>query len=367
MESPLLLITTLFLALGVAAGWIMHRSDFCIARAFRDLFLFGDGFQLRMQLVVVAAAMLLFELGRLAGGFQLPFPLFGPPSVTHLVGGCVFGIGMVLAGGCVVGTLYKAGAGSVPSAMAVLGIVLGSALYAEMHPTWSALAGRLSLATATTLPQWSGMAPTPLVAVGFGLCLLVFRRWRKKSDWRRSAFAEGYLQPWKAALLIALIGGIAAVAVGMPLGITTGYSKIAGWAGRWMAPEHFAGLVFFASDSLDYLHPLYPQPLRGGAGARLDAIAAIQWPLIGGIALGSAASALILGEWHLRWQIPRRQYLSVLCGGVLMGVAARLGAGCTIWHLWGGMAIFALPSFLFVAGLFPGAWLGSRFLARYVI
>ena len=41
---------------------------------------------------------------------------------------------MVLAGGCVVGTLYKMGSGSVASAVAFVGLLAGSALYGEWHP-----------------------------------------------------------------------------------------------------------------------------------------------------------------------------------------------------------------------------------------
>ena len=43
---------------------------------------------------------------------------------------------MVLAGGCVVGVLYKAGAGSMPAWVAIGGLLAGSAVYAEIHPQW---------------------------------------------------------------------------------------------------------------------------------------------------------------------------------------------------------------------------------------
>jgi uncharacterized membrane protein YedE/YeeE len=317
--------------------------------------------------VLVAAGMLLFEAGRLAGWLRIPFPLLGPPSVLHLAGGTLFGLGMVLAGGCVVGSLYKAGAGSLPSALAVAGIVAGSALYAEMHPAWTAVAKQWTLAREITLPQWLGIDPAWLIFPSLTVGLIWLRRRRKKRWWECTAFADGYLQPWKAALLLALIGALSALAVGMPLGITTGYTKLAGYLERLLFPVHFADLALFAGATLDFSHPWYSEVLRGGPGPQLDAIAAIQWPLLAGLVLGSAASARSLREWRLQWRVPARQYLSVLAGGVLMGVAARLAAGCTIWHLWGGMAILALPSLLFVAGLFPGAWLGGVIFSRYVI
>ena len=62
-----------------------------------------------------------------------------------------------------------------------------------------------------------------------------------------------------------------------------------------------------------------------------------------------------------------RQIASALVGGLLLGVSARMIPGCNIWHLWGGLPILALQSLLFLAGLIPGAWLGSQMLARFVI
>ena len=99
----------------------MHRSDFCMAGAFRDLFLFRTTFMLRMLVLAVVASMILFEAARLMGLLSTyPFPLLGAPSLATFAGGLLFGTGMVLAGGCVVGTLYKLGAGSLVAAIASL-------------------------------------------------------------------------------------------------------------------------------------------------------------------------------------------------------------------------------------------------------
>lgn len=111
LEQPYLLIAISSLVIGLIAGLVMHRSDFCITSCFRDAILFRDFFLMRQLLLVIVASMALFELGRLAGVITLyPFPLLGLPSLANALGGCVFGIGMVLAGGCVCGSLYKLGA-----------------------------------------------------------------------------------------------------------------------------------------------------------------------------------------------------------------------------------------------------------------
>jgi uncharacterized membrane protein YedE/YeeE len=96
-------------------------------------------------------------------------------------------------------------------------------------------------------------------------------------------------------------------------------------------------------------------------------VAAIQYPLVVGITLGAMISALLLRELRFHYRVQVAHYLSALIGGCVVGVAARMVPGCNIWHLWGGVPILALQSLLFLVGLLPGAWVGSKLLTRYVV
>lgn len=347
----------------------MHRADFCVTACFRDIFLFRDFFLMRQMLLLVVVSMVLFEAGRLSGAISLyPFPLLGPPSLGNLIGGFVFGIGMVLAGGCVCGSLFKLGAGSAASLLAVIGMLAGSALYAEIHPQWSAFAKSVQLTQrAITLPEWFGLAPTtlllPLATAGGFWLYREFRGGRME----RPAFARGHLAPWRAALILALLGFASYVLVGMPMGITTTYAKLGASIEILFAPEHVSSLTYFSLQPLNYMPPFAAQSIRGGPGPQLDAIAAIQYPLLLGIVGGALVSALHVGEWRLQWRLPRRQFISALAGGLLLGLAARLAPSCNVWHLWGGVPILALQSLLFLAGLLPGTWIGARLLTRFVV
>jgi rhodanese-related sulfurtransferase len=45
------------------------------------------------------------------------------------LGGILFGIGMVIAGGCVAGSLFRAGEGSIPAFIAAIGMIIGMAAF----------------------------------------------------------------------------------------------------------------------------------------------------------------------------------------------------------------------------------------------
>ncbi|HCC53811.1 MAG TPA: hypothetical protein DEQ20_02640 [Desulfobulbaceae bacterium] len=347
----------------------MHRSDFCVTTCFRDIFLFRDFFLMRHLLLLIVSSMVLFEVGRLTGAITIyPFPLLGPPSLGNVIGGFIFGIGMVLAGGCVCGSLYKLGAGSAGSLLAVIGMLVGSTFYAEIHPQWSTFAKSTVLSKdAITLPQWLNLAPTvlllPLVTAG-GLWL--YREFRG-GRMVRPAFAAGHLAPWRAAFIIALLGFASYVLIGMPMGITTTYTKLGATIAALFAPEHIKSLIYFSLKPLNYTPPFSDHPITGGPGPHLDAFATIQYPLLIGIVAGAFFSTLRLGEWKLQWRLPRRQFVSALSGGLLLGLAARMAPSCNIWHLWGGVPILAIQSLLFLTGLLPGTWIGTRLLTRFVI
>jgi uncharacterized membrane protein YedE/YeeE len=367
--TTIVFLMSVSLALGLATGWIMYRSDFCIAGMFRDLFLFGRTDMLRSLLLLVVVSTVLFEIARLAGLLPLyPFPLLYAPTAANLAGGFLFGLGMVLAGGCVVGTLYKLGAGSFPSLVTFGGLLVGSALYAEIHPAWKAFIGRTTFfAGRITVPQILGVGPTvPLLLAAAAGGFLVFR-WARDGRFHRASPVEGYLQPWKAALALAVIGLLSWTLVGMPLGITSSYAKIAGYLESLFFGKHVLANAYFQAVPLDCTQPVTGARIRGGGGPRFDAIAAIQFPLVAGIVLGSAAAARSVGELRMRFQAPGRQLASALAGGILMGLASRMAPTCNVWHLLGGIPILAASSILFLAGLLPGAWAGSILFTSFVV
>ncbi len=96
---------------GLALGFIMHRSRLCFARAFREPFMTAETEMTKAVIVALAVAM---PLAALLFTAKVIDPYLGiPPTfwVGSLLGGLIFGIGMVFAGGCASGSLWRMGEG----------------------------------------------------------------------------------------------------------------------------------------------------------------------------------------------------------------------------------------------------------------
>jgi len=365
LDNPLFVIGIISLFLGLAAGFVMHRSDFCIAGMFRDLFLFKRTAMIKSFILLVVFSTLLFEAARQGGLLSVPFPLLYPPTAGNLIGGLLFGVGMVFAGGCVVGTLYKMGSGSVLSLTAFGGLVLGSGLYAEFHPAWAAFAKSTVLVPGKiTIAQILGIDPLVTALAISVPGLLFLYSWQKKGELIRPAFAAGYVQPYKAALALSLINVASYVLVGMPMGVTTSFTKIAGFIESILLKGHFESLAYYKNVPLNTVNKLTGAVLQGSVGPAFDALSAIQFPLVFGIIAGSALSAFLLGELTIHYRVPIRQYVLAGGGGIMMGLASRMAPTCNVWHLMGGLPILAASSILFLLGMLAGAWLGGLVLVR---
>lgn len=99
--------------LGFAIGFVMHRSRLCFARSFREPFMTAEGDMTKAIILALAigipVAAFLFEKGVIDPYIAIP-PTFWAGS---LIGGLIFGIGMIFAGGCASGSLWRMGEGHV--------------------------------------------------------------------------------------------------------------------------------------------------------------------------------------------------------------------------------------------------------------
>src|SRR5262245_10043169 len=121
---------TAFLALcGAAFGALLPRPRLCFPAAFRDFFVLRD----RRAALGILAALAVGSIGyAVVYGIQLPEARYlpetahvAPAGPVVVLGGLSFGAGMVLAGGCISGQLYRLGEGSLVAPVALLASIPG--------------------------------------------------------------------------------------------------------------------------------------------------------------------------------------------------------------------------------------------------
>ncbi|MCT4702181.1 selenium metabolism membrane protein YedE/FdhT [Enterobacteriaceae bacterium H20N1] len=123
MNQPKLGLAMLF---GVGFGLLIERAQICFTSAFRDMWITGRTHMAKAIILGMAVSAIgIFSYVQL--GVEAKIMWAGPNAV---LGGLLFGFGIVLAGGCETGWMYRAVEGQVHYWWVGLGNVIGSTLLA---------------------------------------------------------------------------------------------------------------------------------------------------------------------------------------------------------------------------------------------
>lgn len=115
---------------GVAYGMMLQYGRFCFASASRDLFAAGVP---RMAVGILIALVFFSIIQAILAATNMSTFHPAPFGIHMLIAGMIFGVGMVLAGGCASGSLYKIGEGNATSILAVVfGLCLGQAVFVDL-------------------------------------------------------------------------------------------------------------------------------------------------------------------------------------------------------------------------------------------
>lgn len=324
------------LAVGVGFGFAMQRAAFCGSAIFSSVVLLKDARGLIGVLVAIGVSMVGFGALAAAGWIRPnPKPFFLLPA---LVGGVLFGVGMVLAGGCVSGSLFKAAEGRLNSILAVVGIAVGATMGVVgllapvrrwLRESTSGLAIAPSLDQAVGVPYAALALPIGGVSVLAGWWLWRRASPRPKGNTNTSAPSKPWLRRgWSFALAGAALG-------------------IVGWLAY---PASAAAGRNYPLGSTESVMMAFSE-LTGG---RLPLFGWMVW-LGAGVILGSAISAWQRGELRLRSADPATLLVG-FGGGVLTGLGAVIGMGCFIGHVLSGFALLSFQSLLFGVVVLLANW-----------
>lgn len=372
----------IFWIVGIGFGITVQRSRFCFTSAFRDFFLLGQTKTLKGILLGLAICSVGFVM---IMSTTVPDPSFGfPPSDAHIlpvglstiVAGVLFGVGMVVAGGCVSGSLYRMGEGYLTSWTAMFGVMIGLFFLNNSWNWWwdNIVSHEPKIWLPTDLTYVGALVVTGALL----LLVLYFAVWRERkatagfvmpSIKKRAqeigppttSFAEifGYVKTIFTKEWSPLVGGIMLAVLNILLFIRFHPLGVVGEISRWTTS--FADSVGLPELSLRGLE---------GLGACAMTVAEGSWFtdgffLVCGIVAGSALSAVGAKEFKLRISKSPRRYLQTIAGGIVMGYGAGLGLGCTLGGFFSAIPSLALNGWVYAVGLTVGAFIGVQIIKRF--
>ncbi len=340
-------------AVGLGLGVALYHAAFGFTGAWRRAIVDKDISGVTAQLLMLAAAMLLFG-PFLAQGAAFGHPVggaFAPVSVSMALGALLFGIGMQLGGGCASGTLFSAGGGSARMILVLVFFCLG-AFWGSLDLRWWQTLPSLGVVSLGRELGWPLAVPLQLAAlllIYMGLRLYGGRNGR--SLWPGGGLSWSMLLrgPWPLLLgagLLALFNWATLMIAGHPWSITWAFSL-------WVAK---------AAAALGW-DPATSSFWTGGFQAR-----ALARPILAdttsvmnvGIILGAFVAATLAGKFAPRAKLPWPSLAAVVVGGLLMGYGARLAYGCNIGAFFSGVASTSLHGWVWILAAIPGNIIGVR-------
>lgn len=346
--EPRVLLLFGALIIGVMYGGIARLSGFCLRSALIELFQRHPG----NQVVAWGAAVLTAVTGTqwLAGEELVDFTESIYLGDTLIIGGAVlgglmFGFGMMLTRGCAARHIVLAMSGNLRSWMVL--IVMGLVSYMTLRGILALVRVEFEAATTFSLEEreLAGLNIAEMMSPDNGpfitwailgtlavlFLIFVVRR-------HRSTAGISYL------IVGAIVGAL--IPIGWYLTGVVGFDDF--------EPTPLVSLTFVApvGNSIQYLMTY--------SGASSDfGIASV-----GGVLSGALLVTLLRGQWSLNGFDTPQLMIRYFVGASLMGVGGVLALGCSIGQGLTGLSTLSLGSMIAVASIIVGARAGFSYIRR---
>lgn len=328
------------LLVGGILGFMLQRARFCMTGGFRDIYLTKNFTMLYAFLIAISVqAVGVFVLVK--GGYL--FISTGNVSLLgSIAGSLLFGVGIVLAGGCATGTWYRAAEGLIGSWIALIFYMIFASItkYGALSGLQDEVnkVGVINNSMAETLGIEQGILILILVGITGVLVIKHLRRPKVKIP-SLPAKKQGLLhllfeKRWHPFVAGAALGLIAFAA--WPL------SSMSGRNGG-------LGITTPSANIINFL-------VTGDLGM-------IDWGvfLVIGIFMGSFIAAK--GSREFKWRVPSHNIIiASVIGGAIMGIGASLAGGCTIGNGLTNTSIMAWKGWIGLFFTIIGVWIASYFV-----
>ncbi len=327
------------LVAGLGFGFFAQRSRFCLRAAVIEFWHGRFGEKLAVWLLAFSAAVVVVQALIVGGGLDISTArqISATGSLSGaLVGGLIFGVGMIMTRGCASRLLVLSANGNLRALLS--GLVFAVTAQAS-------LAGVLAPVRLSISSWWlieGGPSRSLLAQVGAGpLDGLVFG-----FVWLATALFFAYYSGWG---LWKWIGGL-----GTGLMVALAWWMTYQVMGNSFEPIQIQGLTF-SGPSSEWLMRVLSEPgdpWTFGLG------------LMPGVFLGSLVGALLGRDWKLEGFGPGYSMPRYILGAMFMGFGSMLAGGCAVGAGMTGGAVFALTAWVTLGGMWVGGgaadWLFDR-------
>lgn len=327
------------LLVGVLFGAFAQQSRFCLRAAALEFSRRKPANRLPIWLLAFSSALittqLLSNIGAVDAGETRQ--LASPQSLSGaLLGGLMFGAGMVMARGCASRLLVLSATGNLRALLSglVFAVVAQASLRGSLMPLRDWLSGLWTTADIGGNDLATHMGISPVTAYLFGglwLTAGLALAWRNRSSlWQTTA---------------AIVAGLT---VPLALWFTTGMTRQA------FDPVQVEG-VTFTGPSADMLMLFLSTPT-----VSVD----FNSGLVPGVFAGSFLAAFLTRELMLQGFESGPSMARYLSGAALMGFGGMLAGGCAVGAGITGASLFAVTAWLTLCGIWLSASLTDRLLDR---
>lgn len=330
---------------GLLLGFISQRTHFCTMGAISDVVHMGDWTRARQWICAIGVAMVGFAALSDLGLIDPSKTLYASNRLmwlSTLVGGVMFGYGMVIASGCGNKALVRIGGGNLKSL--VVFVVMGVSAFATLKGITAVL--RVNTVDTWFVDMAAGANLNALNVPGLGYILgaaLMLWVMRHKDFWTFESLLAGL---GVGGLVVAMwwVSGHLGFVAEHPETLDAVY--LATNSGRIEALNFVAPVAY----TLDWLM-FYSDASK---------VLSVGIMAVAGVLAGSAGSAL--QNKTFRWEgfANPRDLGQHLFGSVLMGVGGVTAMGCTFGQGLSGISTLSLNSFIALAAIVVGAVVALR-------
>ncbi len=173
--------------IGLLIGFTLQKSRFCFTASFRDPIMVGSTSILKAIIVAFIISTIGFAFIQYistGGNFNIRIEdipgQIDPVGVHTILGAILFGVGMVVAGGCASGTLMRIGEGFILQMVVLCGFIIGTLLGGNHFEFWDKLLIRNS--PTIYIPHYIGFPLSVFLQIVVLIALYYVADWYDKKN-----------------------------------------------------------------------------------------------------------------------------------------------------------------------------------------